>query len=439
VTAAEVPAVEGYGELLERQSIETGQPKYRVLRDALLGLIRELPPGSAVPTERELCERFGVSRGTVRQALDRLAAEQRIHRHQGKGTFVAKAKIDQVLELTSHTEFFKAQGMEPASRLIGVTRTLAESDVAAMIGLQEGDEVLQIERVRLADDEPLGVELLYLDAKRFDGIVAVLGESQSVYQLLRSGFGVELAWAEETIEAIVAREREADLLGIPAGAPVLLRCRQSFDSNGLPVEFVRSVYRADRFRFRTRLQPVGNAPALPLPPGTKLRLATTADAPGLARVFVGAWRAGYAGIVGPSVLEGLDEEDIADWLGNLTSSNGPTTWLAESAAGDILAFSRHGEDPVDSRRGHIYSLYVAPEAGGRGLAKALLEHDLGLLAERGLRTVTLWVFEENRAARNLYASFGFVPDGGRRVEHQYGAQEIRLRRSSTDKEGAGTE
>jgi GntR family transcriptional regulator len=439
VTAAEVPAVEGYGELLERQSIETGQPKYRVLRDALLGLIRELPPGSAVPTERELCERFGVSRGTVRQALDRLAAEQRIHRHQGKGTFVAKAKIDQVLELTSHTEFFKAQGMEPASRLIGVTRTLAESDVAAMIGLQEGDEVLQIERVRLADDEPLGVELLYLDAKRFDGIVAVLGESQSVYQLLRSGFGVELAWAEETIEAIVAREREADLLGIPAGAPVLLRCRQSFDSNGLPVEFVRSVYRADRFRFRTRLQPVGNAPALPLPPGTKLRLATTADAPGLARVFVGAWRAGYAGIVGPSVLEGLDEEDIADWLGNLTSSNGPTTWLAESAAGDILAFSRHGEDPVDSRRGHIYSLYVAPEAGGRGLAKALLEHDLGLLAERGLRTVTLWVFEENRAARNLYASFGFVPDGGRRVEPQYGAQEIRLRRTSADKEGAGTE
>jgi RimJ/RimL family protein N-acetyltransferase len=69
----------------------------------------------------------------------------------------------------------------------------------------------------------------------------------------------------------------------------------------------------------------------------------------------------------------------------------------------------------------------------------LLEHDLGLLAERGLRTVTLWVFEENRAARNLYASFGFVPDGGRRVEPQYGAQEIRLRRSSTDKEGAGTE
>jgi GntR family transcriptional regulator len=428
---------EGYGERLVRQSIETGQPKYRLLRDALIALIRELPPGSAVPTERELCERFGVSRGTVRQALDRLAAEQRIHRHQGKGTFVAKAKIDQMLELTSHTEFIRARGMEPASRLIGVSRVPVEADVAVMIGLAEGDEVLQIERVRLADSEPLAVELLYLDAKRFDGIAAVLGESQSLYQVLRAGYGVELAWAEETIEAVVAPEREAGLLGIHAGAPVLLRCRQSFDANGLPVEFVRSVYRADRFRFRTRLQPVATTPVSLPPPGTRLRLATAADAPGLARVFVSAWRAAYVGIVEPGVLDALDEEDIADWLGTLTSSNGPTTWLVESAGGEILAFSRHGEDPVDSRRGHIFSLYVAPEAGRRGLAKALLEHDLELLSERGLSTVTLWVFEENRAARNLYATFGFVPDGGRRVEPQYRAQEIRLRRDGADRAGAG--
>jgi len=317
--------------------------------------------------------------------------------------------------------------MEPASRLIGVTRAPAEVDVAAMIGLAEGDEVLHIERVRLADDEPLAVELLFLDARRFDGIAAVLGESQSLYQLLRARYGVELSWAEETIEALMAPEREAGLLGIHAGAPVLLRCRQSFDSNGLPVEFVRSIYRADRFRFRTRLQPVAAAPATPLPPGARLRLGTTADAAGLARVFVSSWRAGYVGIVDRAVLDALDEEDIAEWLGALTSSNGPTTWLAESASGDILAFSRHGQDPEDSRLGHIYSLYVAPEATGRGIAKALLGHDLRLLSERGLSTVTLWVFEENRAARNLYAGFGFVPDGARRVEPQYGAQEIRLR------------
>jgi GntR family transcriptional regulator len=426
----------GHAERLERQSAETGQPKYRVLADALVSLIRDLPPGSTVPTERELCQRFGVSRGTVRQALDRLEAEQRVLRHQGKGTFVARPKIDQMLELTGHTEFIRAQGMAPASRLIGVTRAPAEADVAGMIGLAEGDEVFQIERVRLADEEPLALELLYLDARRFDGIATVLGESQSLYQLLRAEYGVELAWAEETIEAVVAPEREAGLLGIAAGTPVLLLCRQSFDSSGLPVEFVRSVYRADRFRFRTRLEPVATATASPLPPGVRLRPATVADAAGLARVFVSSWRAGYAGIVGRDVLDALDEDDIAEWLGTLTASNGPTTWLAEPAAGPeaggILAFSRHGEDPLDSRRGHIYSLYVAPSASGRGLAKALLEHDLNLLSERGLVTVTLWVFEENRAARNLYSSFGFAPDGARRVEPQYGAQEVRLRRTGPD-------
>jgi len=417
-----------HGQVLERRGNGSGQPKYRALRDALAALIRELPAGSGIPTERELCERFGVSRGTVRQALDHLEAEQRIHRHQGKGTFVAGPKMDHLLELTSHTAYVRARGMEPGSRLIGVTREPADADVAGMLGIAEGEEVLQIERVRLADDEPLAVELLYLAAKRFDGIAAVLGESQSLYELLRARYGVELAWAEETIEAASAPEREAALLGTPSGAPVLVLCRQSFDPIGRPVEFVRSFYRADKFRFRTRLQPPAAPAGASLPADTRLRLATVADAPGLAAVFVSAWRAGYVGIVEQAVLDALDEEEIADWLGTLTSSNGPTTWAVESADGEVLAFSRHGEDPSDSRRGHIYSLYVAPPARGRGIAKALLDHDLELLSQRGLGTVTLWVFEQNQAARNLYASFGFVPDGARRVEPQYGAQEIRLRR-----------
>ncbi|HXW82529.1 MAG TPA: GNAT family N-acetyltransferase [Acidimicrobiales bacterium] len=317
-------------------------------------------------------------------------------------------------------------------------RAPAEAGVAGMLALAEGEEVVEIERVRLADDEPLATELLYLEAKRFDGIAAVLGESQSLYELLRARYGVELAWADETIEAVVVPEREAGLLGIARGAPVLLLCRQSFDPLGRPIEFVRAHYRADRFRFRTRLQPPGNARVAALPPEMRLRLASPTDARGLARIFVTAWHSGYVGIVEQTVLDALDEDDIADWLGTLTSSNGPTTWLVESADGDLLAFSRHGEDPDDGRRGHIYSLYVTPSATGQGIAKALLDHDLRLLAERGLRTVTLWVFEQNQPARNLYASFGFLPDGARRVEPEYGAQEIRMRRI-TPHERAGQE
>ncbi len=416
-----------------------GQPKYRLLHDAVAALIRDLPAGSGMPTERELSERFGVSRGTVRQALDHLEAEQRILRHQGRGTFVAGPKMDHLLELTSHTAYFRARGMEPGSRLIGVTRAPATAEVAGMLALGEGEEILQIERVRLANDEPLAIEILHLGAKRFDGIAAVLGESQSLYELLRARYGVELAWADETIEAALSPEREASLLAIPVGAPVLVLCRQSFDPIGRPVEFVRSYYRADRYRFRSRLQPPPTGAGRALPADTRLRLASVSDAPGLAKVFVSAWRDGYVGIVGQSVLDALDEADIADWLGTLTSSNGPTTWAVESADGEILAFSRHGEDPSDSRRGHIYSLYVAPPARGRGIAKALLDHDLQLLSERGLGVVTLWVFEQNQAARSLYASFGFVPDGGRRVEPQYGAQEIRMRRMpAPDERGSAT-
>ena len=403
--------------------------KHKVLRDSLALLLRELPPGCSLPTERELAERYGVSRGTVRQALGQLEAEQRIVRRQGRGTFVAGPKMDQLLELTSYTEDTLSRGMEPSSKLVGVARAPAGPEVARNLALSEGDEVLCVERARLADGVPVALESLYLDARRFDGVAAVLGESQSFYELLRSHYGVELAWADETIEAVVARGHEASLLDVPSGAPVLLLCRQSFDGFGRPVEFVRSFYRADRFRFRTRLaRPAGVAGAQ-LPAGTRLRLATERDAPGLAGVFVSAWRAGYVGVVAQSVLDGLDLGEVADWLGRLTVSNGPTTWLAETASGEVAGFSRHGEDPADSRRGHVFSLYVAPWASGQGIGKALLDHDLRLLSEGGYKTVTLWVFEANTVARGLYESFGFVPDGARRVEPEYGAQEIRMRRS----------
>lgn len=408
---------------------DQSQTKHRFLRDRLAEVVRELPAGSSIPTERELSLRYSVSRGTVRQALAQLEAEHKISRRQGRGTFVAAPKMDQLLELTSQAEDTLARGAEPSSRLIGVARVPAEPDVAAMLGLFVGDEVFSVERERLADREPVALEIVYLDARRFDGVAAALGESQSFYELLRSRYGVELAWAEETIEAVVAPDREAAILGVPGGRPLLLLCRQSFDALGRPVEFVRSYYRADRFRFRTRLaRPAAVSGAL-LPPGTRLRLGSPADAPGLATVFVAAWRSGYVGIVDQAVLDALDEAEVADWLGRLTAGGGPTTWVVESASAQIVGFSRHGEDPSDGRRGHIFSLYVAPWASGQGIAKALLDHDLRMLQRRGFQTVTLWVFEANKVARTLYESFGFAPDGAQRVEPEYGAQEIRMRKS----------
>lgn len=405
------------------------QPKHRVLRDALVEIIRGLPEGAALPTERTLCADFAVSRATVRHALQRLEDEQRIYRVQGKGTFVARAKIDQRLGLTSHTEEMRARGMLPGSKLIEVSRIPADTEVASALRLSEGTEVLQIERLRLADGDPIAIEVLYLNAERFDGISAALGESASFYQLLHSDYGVELASAEETIEAVVAGTRDAELLGCGRAAPLLLISRLSLDTHGRPTEYVRSRYRGDRFRFRRHLERTFDGP-VPVEPPPALRAAVARDAAALASVFVSSWKAGYPGVVADSVIAALDEQEVAGWLVPMASAQQQTV-LAESADGSVLGWVRFGDDPDDASKGHIYSLYVRPSAGGRGVGRRLLEHGVESCGSHGARPVTLWVFEENARARRLYTAAGFALDGGRRVEPEYGAQEIHLTRPAS--------
>ena len=291
--------------------------KSRRLREALLELIRERSPGAALPTERELCSEYGVSRATVRHVLQGLEAEQRIFRRQGKGTFVALAKIEEPLGLTSHTEEMRARGIVPGSKLITVSRIEAGIDVATALRLGPDSEVLRIERLRLADGEPIAIEVLFLNAERFDGITASLGDNVSLYQLLHSDYGVELDSAEETIEAVVAGAREAKLLDCPPGSALLQLSRLTTDTEHRPIEYVQSLYRGDRFRFRQHLerQLAGDA-------GPVLRPGVAADAAGLAEVFIAAWQDAYPGVVDARILESLEHETIAGWLGEDLASCG---------------------------------------------------------------------------------------------------------------------
>lgn len=233
-------------------------PKYWGLKQHLLDMLRSLPPGSPIPTERSLATEFDVSRTTVRQALAELTVEGRLLRVQGKGTFVAAPKVAQRLQLSSYTEDMRAQGRQPASRLLEVVEQPADDQLATLLATRTASPVLRLRRLRLADGEPMAIETTHLPLTRFGGLTAHLEAGGSLYQVLREYFGVELGYAEETIETALASPEEADLLGADVGLPMLLLSRHSFDTEDKPVEWVRSIYRGDRYKFVARLNPPGD-------------------------------------------------------------------------------------------------------------------------------------------------------------------------------------
>lgn len=141
-------------------------PKYYRLKRHLLDITETLPPGSPVPPERTLAAEFDTSRTTVRQALQELVVEW-LERIQGKGTFVAKPKVSQALQLTSYTEDMRAQGLEPTSQLLDIGYVTADDRLAGLLDIATGGRVLRIERLRLASGEPMAIETTHLSAKRF--------------------------------------------------------------------------------------------------------------------------------------------------------------------------------------------------------------------------------------------------------------------------------
>jgi GntR family transcriptional regulator len=235
-------------------AVAARRPKYHQLKDALLAVIENAAPGTPLPPERELCERHRVSRTTVRQALLELELEGSVIRHQGRGTFVARRKVSLALQMTSYTEDMRMRGMRPSSQLLKVEQAQASGEVASYLGLPPADEVLRVERLRLADDEPMALAITYLPARRVRGLARLLDDEASLYAILSQHFGIVPTEAEETFESVLASPENAELLATAPAAALVLLTRRSWDRDGVPVEFARSYYRGDRYRFTTRLQ-----------------------------------------------------------------------------------------------------------------------------------------------------------------------------------------
>lgn len=227
-------------------------PKYYAVKAQVALLIDELGEGGLLPTERDLAERYEVARETVRQALRELLLEGRLRR-QGRGTVVAGPKLEQPLSLASYTEGVRRQGRRPGRSLISLDRFPCPPALAAETGLERGEPVWHMERVLLADDERMGLESTYVAVARVPHLDSEFTPDSSFYAYLHDRLGIAFGDADERIETVLATPREALLIGTPPALPMLLIHRVSRDTDGQPLERVRTLYRGDRFSFTTHL------------------------------------------------------------------------------------------------------------------------------------------------------------------------------------------
>jgi len=228
-------------------------PKYFVVKARLIELLGELGEGALLPAERDLAAEYGVARSTLRQAISELVVEGRLRAHRGRGTFVAAPKVIQPLAIGSYTEALRDSGHRPGRRLVGVEHLPADDELAADLAIAVGSAVIHLERVLLADDEPLGLESTYMSSDRFPTLLDLFEPTGSLYRAVES-LGVVYAEATERIETVLASPREALLLQANPALPMLLMQRVSLDQHGAPIERVRSLYRGDRIGFLTILK-----------------------------------------------------------------------------------------------------------------------------------------------------------------------------------------
>ena len=223
--------------------------KHVAVREYVRSLVEGADAGSPAPSERELVQRFGVARMTVRQAMDALVSEGLLERMPGRGTFVARPRR-RVGRLTSFTEDMERRGMLAESQTLLARREQAGPGVSKALGITPGDAVIHWKRLRYADNTPMCVEDAYLNEVLLPGFLQAAMPT-SLYDAL-SARGLRPSWAEDAVSADKANAEEANLLQVQQGTSVLVVARRAL-AGEKAVEVSRSVYRSDRFSLWVQL------------------------------------------------------------------------------------------------------------------------------------------------------------------------------------------
>jgi GntR family transcriptional regulator len=233
-----------------------GIPLYHQIQQRLMQQIQSgtFKPSEPLPSIQKLANRMGVSQMTVRQAVKSLSELGVLYSRQGKGTFISRVKAERDFrQVLSFSEEARARGATPHSRLISFRIQMPNRETREALALGAKDKVFRLRRVRYADSLPMGIECSCLPADLCPDLLETFNPETSLYQNLAEQYRIHLVETKEVVEVGKASDEDAGYLEIAPESPVFLFTRLSFLENGKPVEYVRSVYRGDRYKIVNRL------------------------------------------------------------------------------------------------------------------------------------------------------------------------------------------
>ncbi|WP_234400642.1 GntR family transcriptional regulator [Virgibacillus senegalensis] len=230
-------------------------PLYLQLMDQIIDKIntQEYREQEKLPSEREFCDLYGMSRITVRQALQELEREGYIYKLHGKGTFVAPKSYSQnLVKLYSFTDEMRKIGKVPTSKVLSFEAVKAEESIGNKMGINPTEEVYKVVRLRLADGEPLMYETSYIPVSKFPGLTQELLEKKPMYEVFYDDYTVPVNKAVESFSPTLVREEEAKYLQIPSKQTAMLIKRYAYSNEQL-IEYTITVARGDKFEYKVEL------------------------------------------------------------------------------------------------------------------------------------------------------------------------------------------